>query len=119
MFYTRAASDDYDKYAELTGDDGWSWDSLQPYFAKNERWIEPHDHHDTTGQFDPAVHSKDGITAVSLAGYPSGIDEMVIDSAHELGGMYEFNLDYNSGDQLGVGKQIIHIASEHSLTRDD
>jgi choline dehydrogenase-like flavoprotein len=104
MLYTRAASDDYDKYAQITGDSGWSWSSLQPYFAKNERWTAPNDNHDTTGQYDPAVHSTTGMTAVSLAGYPSGIDELVIDSANDLGGIYSFNLDYNSGDQLGIGK---------------
>lgn len=32
--YTRGTAEDYDRYAKLTGDLGWSWDSLQPYFRK-------------------------------------------------------------------------------------
>lgn len=34
MIYTRGSKDDFDNYAALTGDDGWSWDALQPYFKK-------------------------------------------------------------------------------------
>ncbi|KIJ36297.1 GMC oxidoreductase [Sphaerobolus stellatus SS14] len=34
MVYTRGSSDDYDRYAALTSDQGWSWDSLQPYIRK-------------------------------------------------------------------------------------
>jgi choline dehydrogenase-like flavoprotein len=103
MLYTRASSDDYARYASTTGDEGWNWDNMQPYFHKHERWTEPNDHHNTTGQYDPAVHSTDGMTAVSLAGWPSIIDPLVVEAANELGGAYHFNLDMNSGDQLGIG----------------
>jgi choline dehydrogenase-like flavoprotein len=34
MFYTRGARDDFDRYAKLTGDAGWSWDRIFPYFLK-------------------------------------------------------------------------------------
>jgi choline dehydrogenase-like flavoprotein len=34
MFYTRGSADDFDRYAEVTGDPGWSWDRLLPYFFK-------------------------------------------------------------------------------------
>lgn len=34
MGYTRAARDDYDRWARVTGDDGWSWDNLYPYMIK-------------------------------------------------------------------------------------
>lgn len=34
MFYTRGSSDDYDRFAQVTGDPGWSWDGLQPYIRK-------------------------------------------------------------------------------------
>jgi choline dehydrogenase-like flavoprotein len=107
MLYTRAAADDYNKYAELTGDAGWSWDSLQPYFMKHERWTEPNDHHNTSGQFDPAYHGFEGMTAVSLPGYPSPIDGMIVGAAQELGGPFQYNVDQNSGNQLGVGELIV------------
>lgn len=105
MFYTRGSSSDFDRYAEVSGDDGWSWDNMLPYFKKNERWTQPKDGHNISSQFDPDVHSFDGVTSVSLAGYPTAIDNMVIQAADELGGEYAFNLDMNSGNPLGIGEQ--------------
>ncbi|KAF8585897.1 GMC oxidoreductase [Ramaria rubella] len=103
MYYTRGSSDDYDRFASITGDPGWSWDNLQPYIRKNEKWTEPTDHHNTAGQFNPAVHSFTGINAVSLAGFPYPIDEMVIQTTQQLSEEFPFNLDMNSGNPLGVG----------------
>jgi hypothetical protein len=34
MAYTRTSADDYNLVANITGDQGWSWDSLAPYIAK-------------------------------------------------------------------------------------
>ncbi|KAJ7841202.1 aryl-alcohol-oxidase from pleurotus Eryingii [Mycena olivaceomarginata] len=34
MFYTRGPKDDFDRYAKLTGDAGWSWNRIFPYFLK-------------------------------------------------------------------------------------
>ncbi|KAJ7821918.1 glucose dehydrogenase short protein [Mycena olivaceomarginata] len=68
----------FDRYASVTGDPGWSWDYLLPYFFKNEKWTQPADHHDARGQFNPAVHSTDGINSVK---FPEE---------------FPFNLDFNS-----------------------
>lgn len=32
--WTRGPADDYNRLAEVSGDSGWSWDSLVPYFKK-------------------------------------------------------------------------------------
>ncbi|KAF8066493.1 aryl-alcohol oxidase precursor [Lyophyllum atratum] len=103
MAYTRGTSEDYDRYARMSGDDGWSWDRLQPYFRRNERFSPPADHHNTTGQFDPAVHGFSGINSVSLAGFPQPIDSMVIQTTRELSEEFPFNIDTNSGHHLGIG----------------
>lgn len=34
MVFTRGAASDYDRWARVTGDPGWSWDSLQPYIKR-------------------------------------------------------------------------------------
>ncbi len=34
MFYTRGSSDDFDRYAEVTGDPGWTWNNVQTYFRR-------------------------------------------------------------------------------------
>ena len=36
MIYMRGQSRDYDRWAEITGDDGWRWDSCLPYFVRHE-----------------------------------------------------------------------------------
>ncbi|KAI0313431.1 aryl-alcohol oxidase [Amylostereum chailletii] len=105
MVYVRGSSEDYDRYAEVTGDEGWSWESLQPYIRKNERWAEPQDHHNTTGQFDPKVHGFHGINTVTLNNFPAPtFDSLVQQATQELNDTFPFNLDTNSGFQLGVGE---------------
>ncbi|KAJ7909022.1 pyranose dehydrogenase [Mycena leptocephala] len=104
MVYTRGSEDDYNRFAAVTGDPGWSWDRLLPYFFKNEKWTPPADHHDTRGQFNPSVHSTTGINSVSLAGFPWPIfSQHVIEATKELQGEWTFNLDMNSGKPLGLG----------------
>ncbi|KAK0471716.1 aryl-alcohol oxidase precursor [Armillaria novae-zelandiae] len=103
MFYTRGPSQDYDRYAQISGDPGWGWEALQPYFRKNERIVPPSDHHNTTGEFDPAIHSLNGINSVSLPGVSRATDGRVIQTTSELPDEFPFNLDYNSGYPLGIG----------------
>jgi choline dehydrogenase-like flavoprotein len=104
MFYTRGTVDDFDRYATLTGDAGWSWDQIFPYFLKNEKWSPPADHHNTQGQFNPSVHSTTGITSVSLPGFDWQIFyDKVIQTTKELPETFPFNLDTNSGKPLGLG----------------
>ena len=104
MIYTRGSSEDFDRYAKVSGDSGWSWNSVLPYFKKNEKWTPPNDNHNITGEFDPTVHGFNGITSVSLPGSPTSIDGRVINATHELGGDFKFNLDINTGNPLGVGQ---------------
>ncbi|KAF8218259.1 pyranose dehydrogenase [Mycena galopus ATCC 62051] len=104
MVYTRGSTDDYDRFAAVTGDSGWSWDRLLPYFFKNEKWTPPVDHHDTRGQYDPAVHSTTGINSVSLSALNWPIfSQHVIESTKELPDEWPFLLDMNSGKPLGLG----------------
>ncbi|KAG6861060.1 hypothetical protein C0995_004402 [Termitomyces sp. Mi166 len=115
MMYTRGSSDQYDDWAKITKDPGWSWNNLKKYFDKNERWVAPADNHNTTGQFDPSVHDSNGINFVSLAGFPTPIDGRVINATHQLGGQFKFNLDYSSGNPLGIGSQFIQRPNLHVL----
>lgn len=56
MAYNRGTKDDYDRWARVTGDDGWSWNKLYPYLKGLDTVTPPADNHNTTGEFDPAVH---------------------------------------------------------------
>jgi hypothetical protein len=84
--------------------------------SQNERFIRTtSDHHNITGQFNPAVHGFDGINTVSLAGFPSPVDDRIIATTTELE-EFPFNLDMNSGYQLGIGTQYKNNPSFVCLT---
>ncbi|KAF9460634.1 alcohol oxidase [Collybia nuda] len=103
LVYTRGTAEDFNRYASVSGDSGWSWNSLLPYFKKSEKWTAPVDNHNTAGQFDPSLHGFNGEVGVSLSGEPTFIDGKVITATSQLGGDFAFNLDMNSGNELGLG----------------
>jgi len=103
MFYTRGSSSDFDRFAKVTGDSGWSWNKLQPYIRRNERWTAPADNHNTSGQFIPSVHGFNGTNSVSLTGFPQAISSRIIQTTKELSDEFPYNEDMNSGDPIGVG----------------
>ncbi|KAK7015574.1 hypothetical protein VNI00_019068 [Paramarasmius palmivorus] len=107
MAYTRGTSEDWDRYASVTGDSGWGWAGMQKYIRKNERFTPPADGHDTTGQFDPGVHGFHGINSVSLSGFTHEMERRVVQASKALGGEFSYNVDMNSGDQLGV--ETLHL----------
>ncbi|KAK7040114.1 hypothetical protein VNI00_009919 [Paramarasmius palmivorus] len=115
MAYTRGTSEDWDRYASVTGDSGWGWAGMQKYIRKNERFTPPADGHDTTGQFDPGVHGFHGINSVSLSGFTHEMERRVIQASKALGGEFSYNIDMNSGDQLGVGPSFIRRPNLHVL----
>ncbi|KAF5353063.1 hypothetical protein D9758_008769 [Tetrapyrgos nigripes] len=102
MVYTRGSSDDWDRYADLTDDSGWSWDSIQQYIKKNEQFTQPSDFHNVSGQFDPAVHGFDGINSVTLASYVHKFDDLAIQSSLLPDAEIAFKLDPNDGNNIGL-----------------
>ncbi|KAK7058013.1 mitochondrial choline dehydrogenase [Favolaschia claudopus] len=102
LIYSRGSKEDYDRWATVTGDKSWSWNSLIPYMRKNEIFGQPTDHHNISGQFDPSVHGFQGINSVALQGYPTPIDGRIIETTTQLA-EFPFNLDMNSGNPIGIG----------------
>ncbi|KAK7055880.1 mitochondrial choline dehydrogenase [Favolaschia claudopus] len=103
MAYTRGSSEDWDRYARLTGDEGWSWRTIQKYLRRNEKWTPPADNHNTAGHFNPRAHSATGMNSVSLPGFPHPFDSRVIATTKENSSAFPWNVDINSGRPLGVG----------------
>ncbi|THH15926.1 hypothetical protein EW146_g4634 [Bondarzewia mesenterica] len=122
MVYSRGTAEDYDRYAAVTGDPGWSWDALQPYFRKartistrctaiftnlpfqNERFRPSAvDGFNTTGRYNPAVHGTKGITGTSMNAYPMDTDSIITRVTEEASDEFPFVLDYNSGVAHGIG----------------
>ncbi|KAF7420885.1 hypothetical protein PC9H_011403 [Pleurotus ostreatus] len=101
MVYTRCASDDYDRFAKIAGDDGWAWSKILPYAYKNEKHVPPNDGHDETGEFVPDLHGFHGPLLTSLPGFLTDIDDRILATTRELK-EFPFNPDYNSGNPLGI-----------------
>ncbi|KAF6744686.1 aryl-alcohol oxidase [Ephemerocybe angulata] len=102
MVYTRGSADDYDQWAKLTGDSGWSWKSILPYAKKNERWTPPPGGRNITGLYDPKVHGYEGNTRVSLRQTPAEpFDVKLFQTTKDLPG-FPFSLDPNSGHAIGL-----------------
>ncbi|CDO78115.1 Aryl-alcohol oxidase [Trametes cinnabarina] len=102
MTYTRGSDDEYNRWAELTGDDSWAWRNLEPFYLKSTRLVPPVDHHSTKGLVDPAVHGF-GPVEVSLPGLPSELDGRVVNTSKASGAEFPFNVDIQSGNSVGVG----------------
>ncbi|KAJ7650955.1 alcohol oxidase [Roridomyces roridus] len=99
MAYTRGSKDDYDRWAKVAGDSGWSWDNVIPYIRRNERFTPP-PAANTTQTYDPAAHSLTGINSVRLPTFGRATDALVLNAAASLG---QLNKDMNSGTPLGFG----------------
>ncbi|KDR74421.1 hypothetical protein GALMADRAFT_250359 [Galerina marginata CBS 339.88] len=103
MLYARGSSGDYDRIAKITGDQGWSWNSLYPYFLKGEAFGPSADGHNTKGQYKPAVHGTKGVLGVSLPGFSYSLDSLVLEAVSQLPDQIRFVEDYNDGKSLGLG----------------
>ncbi|RPD55482.1 alcohol oxidase [Lentinus tigrinus ALCF2SS1-7] len=102
MVWTRGSRDDFNTYASVSGDSGWSWNSIQKYFLKAERFVPPTDGHDVTGQINLKIHGTNGPVNLTVANAVLPTDSHVIATTQELA-EFPFNVDSNSGDPLGVG----------------
>ncbi|KAF7351662.1 Choline dehydrogenase, mitochondrial [Mycena sanguinolenta] len=98
MAFTRGSFEEWDNYAKLSGDEGWSFDNMHEYFFRNEKWTAPNDNH-TTRRFTarrawfPSV----------FPGSHTLFDNAVIATTQEFPDDFPFNLDQNSGRPLGLG----------------
>ncbi len=91
MIYMRGQRRDYDAWAELTGDAGWRWDAVLPYFKRHEdHWRGADDLHGAGGEWriEKQRLRWDILDAWALAARQAGVP------ASE---------DFNRGDNEGVG----------------
>ncbi|TFK31676.1 aryl-alcohol oxidase-like protein [Crucibulum laeve] len=102
MTWNRAADELWDRWARITQDDGWSWKNISKYHQRSCTFVPSADGHDTTGQAIPSAYGN-GPIKVSVAGFPTELDEMVINASKELGGRFPHTEDLNVGSSLGIG----------------
>ncbi|KXN87042.1 Pyridoxine 4-oxidase [Leucoagaricus sp. SymC.cos] len=84
MVYTRGAKDDWNKWAEITGDDALAWDNILPLIFKAEHLVVDSEGQPLQGRLDPSLHGHNGNVTKELP--------------HE----FPFVLDFNGGTQIGV-----------------
>ncbi|KAJ7748186.1 hypothetical protein DFH07DRAFT_942302, partial [Mycena maculata] len=106
MIYSRGASDEYDRLADISGDSGWSWNSLEQYGLKNEQHTPPWNSRSNVGEYNPSVHGQ-GPLLTGLTPTVFEADKRVIQTTVDNGAEYPFNLDFSSGNGLGFGTQSI------------
>ncbi|OGM41146.1 hypothetical protein ABOM_009852 [Aspergillus bombycis] len=100
--WTRGNAADYDRWAKLVGDDGWSYEGLLPYFKRTET-------HFDGAKADSAMHGTDGPihnTSVSSSSperkYP--LREPLRAAWARVG--VEYVPDANAGSPLGLGELV-------------
>lgn len=134
MVYTRGSNEEYDRWAKLTEDPGWAWENVAQYYFKvpvqtkctrnkntknltlqSSRLVPPVDGRDITGEVNPSDHG-DGPILVSVPAMPSEIDNRVFTTSKESGSEFPFNLDWQSGNAVGVGKPVVSSPSGNYST---
>jgi choline dehydrogenase-like flavoprotein len=91
MAYTRGSRADYARWVAATGDAGWSWDGLLPYFRGQEG----------NQRFDNEAHGADGPLKVSDARYTVDVADRFVRAMQRRG--LPFAADFNAGTLRGVG----------------
>ena len=91
MIYMRGQANDYDRWADLTGDDSWRWESVLPLFKKSE------DYHGGASEF----HGKGGLWRVEKQRLSWQILDAFRDAAEQTG--IQKVDDFNRGDNAGCG----------------
>ncbi|KAJ3804684.1 glucose-methanol-choline oxidoreductase [Lentinula aff. lateritia] len=116
MAYCRGSKDDYGRWAQVTDDEGWSWNSLQPYIHKIKNLSPSADNPSIIDEIDVSIHGSGGPVSFSLPGQLLPTDEHAINTSSELSAEFPFNLDYSSGDTIGVGWTQAMIAKGQHVT---
>jgi choline dehydrogenase-like flavoprotein len=91
MIYNRGNRRDYDRWAQ-NGLYGWSWNDVLPYFKKSE-------HATMEDLQDSPNHGKNGPANIEYNRHRTILADAFVE-ANEFMGLRQ--IDYNSGDQLGV-----------------
>lgn len=120
MMYHRGPAGDYDDWAELSGNQDWSYDKLLPYFKRSEGFQMDtvgskegcaKNHFTTTP--DPKYHNVNGEWKTGYANYFHGVSELFIDACRAVG--FPLNKDFNAESTSGVGRVQTFISSGNGV----
>ncbi|KZL70770.1 GMC oxidoreductase [Colletotrichum tofieldiae] len=86
MVFDRGSKSDYDRWESL-GASGWNWDTLLPYFKKNEKFTPPTPEivAEWGIEVDDSAHGNDGLMQVTFSPFFWPTTKFMIDAIRELG----------------------------------
>ncbi|KAH0361200.1 alcohol oxidase, partial [Aureobasidium melanogenum] len=112
MMYVRGSDADYDDWATLVGDSGWSSKALKPYMRKHET-LEPIDESILDQTDYPHVgehHGTSGPVHTSFNNTSLPISDVVIKAWDEVAGLSKKPKDPWSGDHIGFYNTLGAVA---------
>ncbi|KAF8329858.1 uncharacterized protein EI90DRAFT_3125115 [Cantharellus anzutake] len=110
MTYTRGSFEEYDRIANITGDERWSWNKILPFSQKSETLVPPTSGRDFPGDYDPNLYGDTGPILLSPPNDGSSIYERIKRAAQQNPN-FGWNSDVNSGKPLGIGRTIATIGT--------
>ncbi|KAF5715928.1 alcohol oxidase [Fusarium mundagurra] len=100
MVYDRGSKADYDRWAEL-GNSDWQWDTLLPYFKKNEKFTGPND--DIKKEYgittDPSAHGSSGFIHSSYSPFFWPTTKNLVKATGEL----DINVAFDQANGGAIG----------------
>jgi choline dehydrogenase-like flavoprotein len=110
MMYSNASRRDLDSWERL-GNKGWNWDSLQPYYNKQETFVAPSEDIAAamkSGYLDSSFHGTDGPIKTTISSSLSGwMEDVWLETAKVAG--YPQPDEPRKGVSLGAFNQLLTI----------
>jgi choline dehydrogenase len=113
MLYLRGQARDYDQWAQLTGDSGWSWQNVLPVFmGVEDHWRGADEKHGQGGEWrvEPNRLRWDVIEAVRDAAVESGIPWTDDFNRGDNEGVSRFEVNQKSGVRWNASKAFLRPA---------
>jgi choline dehydrogenase len=113
MLYMRGQSRDYDEWAQLTGDDRWSWSSVLPVFRKSEdHWRGADDAHGSGGEWrvERQRLSWEILDAFRDAALEIGIAKVEDFNRGDNAGSSKFEVNQRRGVRVSASKAFLRPA---------
>ncbi|KAF2688261.1 GMC oxidoreductase [Lentithecium fluviatile CBS 122367] len=100
--YLYGSGEDYNKWAELVGDDDWKWENTKKSFKAIENYeFSGASAYPDLAKPDPKKHGTNGLVKVCL---PPQLEKGVVPAIDAIAKSGErINLDFNSGNPMGIG----------------
>ncbi|EHK22039.1 uncharacterized protein TRIVIDRAFT_71023 [Trichoderma virens Gv29-8] len=112
MMYARGSSQDYDDWAALVDDEGWSAKNLQDYMRKHQVTLEPVDsaHMQQSPTLAREYHGATGPIKTSFNESQLPIESDIIKACAEVTGISQKPADAWSGDHIGFFHSLGTVA---------